>query len=44
MINIVEGFENSKQICKMIEDVVRELGIDKKLEQITIKHPLQTLP
>ena len=44
MINIVEGFENSKQICKMIEDVVRELGIDKKLEQITIKHPPSDSP
>lgn len=42
MIKIVEGFENSEQICKMIEDVVRELGIDKKVEQITIKHPPDT--
>lgn len=44
MIKIVEGFENSEQICKMIEDVVRELGIDKKLEQITIKHPPSDSP
>lgn len=42
MIKIVEGFENSEQICKMIEDVVRELGIDKKVEEITIKHPPDT--
>lgn len=39
MIRIVEGFENSEQICKMIEDVVNELGINQKLEDIIIKHP-----
>ncbi|MFQ5713808.1 MAG: hypothetical protein ACE5GU_07240 [Candidatus Scalinduaceae bacterium] len=39
MIKIVEGFENSEQICKMVEDVVRELGINQKLEHIVIKHP-----
>lgn len=44
MIKIVEGFENSEQICKMIEDVVRELGIDKKVKQITIKHPPSDSP
>lgn len=44
MIKIVEGFENSEQICKMIEDVVRELGINKKVKQITIKHPPSDSP
>jgi hypothetical protein len=44
MIKIVEGFENSEQICKMIEDVIRELGIDKKVEQTTIKHPSSDSP
>ncbi len=39
MIKIVEGFENSEQICKMIELVVQELGISNKLENIVIKHP-----
>ncbi len=29
MIKIVEGFENSEQICKMIEDVAGELGINQ---------------
>ena len=38
MIKIVEGFENSEQICKMIEDVAGELGINQKLEEISIKH------
>lgn len=42
MIKIVEGFENSEQICKMIEDVAGELGIDQKLEEIAIKHPPDT--
>ena len=28
MIKIVEGFENSEQICKMIKDVAGELGIN----------------
>ena len=40
MIKIDEGFENSEQICKMIEDVAGELGINQKLEEISIKHPL----
>ena len=39
MVKIDDGFENSEQICKMIEDVVEELGINQKLEEITIKHP-----
>jgi hypothetical protein len=39
MIKIAEGYENSKQIVKMIEDVVKELGINDKLKEITIKHP-----
>ena len=39
MIRIVEGFENREQICKMVEEVVRELGISNKLEKIIIKHP-----
>ncbi|OHB87786.1 MAG: hypothetical protein A3D13_00700 [Planctomycetes bacterium RIFCSPHIGHO2_02_FULL_40_12] len=39
MIKIVDGFENSKQISKMIEDVAGELGISQKLEEIVIKHP-----
>ena len=42
MIKIVEGFENSEQICKMIEDVAGELGINQKLEEIAIKHPPDT--
>ncbi len=44
MIKIVEGFENSEQICKMVEDVVRELGINQKLEHIVIKHPPSDSP
>jgi hypothetical protein len=44
MIKIVEGFENSEQICKMIEGVVRELGINQKLEDIVIKHPPSDSP
>ncbi len=44
MIKIVEGFENSEQICKMVEDVVRGLGINQKLEHIVIKHPLSGSP
>ena len=44
MIKIVEGFENSEQICKMVEDVVRELGINQKLEHIVIKHPPSNSP
>ena len=38
MLNIEDGFEKSEQICKMIENVVEELGINQKLEKITIKH------
>ena len=38
MVKIDDGFENSEQICKMIEDVVGDLGINQKLEKITIKH------
>ena len=38
MHNIEDGFEKSEQICKMIEDVVEELGINQKLEKIMIKH------
>ena len=44
MIKIVEGFENSEQICKMVEDVVMELGINQKLEHIVIKHPPSGFP
>ncbi len=39
MIRIVEVFENSEPICKIVEDVVQELGISNKLEDIVIKHP-----
>ena len=42
MIKIDEGFENSEQICKMIEDVAGELRINQKLEEISIKHPPDT--
>ena len=42
MVKIDNGFENSEQICKMIEDIVEELGINQKLEKITIKHPPDT--
>ncbi len=38
MIKIAEGYENSEQIVKMIEDVIDELGINQKLKEITIKH------
>ncbi len=38
MLNIEDGFENSELICKMIEDVVEELGISQKREKIMIKH------
>ncbi len=44
MIKIVEGFENREQILKMVEDVVRELGINQKLEHIVIKHPPSDSP
>ncbi len=38
LLNIEDGFENSDRICKMIEDVVEELGISQKREKIMIKH------
>ena len=38
MLNIEDGFDKSEQICKMIEGVVEELGINQKLEKIMIKH------
>ena len=38
MVKIDDGFENSEQICKMIADVVEELGINQRLEEIIIKH------
>ncbi|MDP6924790.1 MAG: hypothetical protein R2568_01125 [Candidatus Scalindua sp.] len=38
MLNIEDGFDKSEQICKMIEDVVEDLGINQKLEKIMIKH------
>jgi hypothetical protein len=38
MLNIEDGFEKSEQICKVIENVVEELGINQKLEKIMIKH------
>ncbi len=38
MVKIEDGYENREQICKMIEDVADELGINQKLEKITIKH------
>ena len=38
MFKTDDGFENSEQICKMIADVVEELGINQRLEEITIKH------
>ncbi len=38
MIKIVGDYDNSEQICKMIEDVVEELGINQKLKEISIKH------
>jgi hypothetical protein len=38
MIKIAEGYENSIQIVKMIEDVVNEIGINQKLKETTIKH------
>ncbi len=39
MVKIDDGFANNEQIGKMIEDVVKELGINQKLEEIMIKHP-----
>ncbi len=39
MIKITDGYENSEQITKMIENIVEELGINQKLKEITIKHP-----
>ncbi len=44
MIKIAEGFENSEQTCKMVEDIVGELGINQKLEDIVIKHPPSDSP
>ncbi len=38
MLNIEDGFEKSEQICRMIESVVEELGINEKLEKVMIKH------
>ena len=38
MLKIDDGFENSEQICKMIEGVVDDLGINHKLEKITVRH------
>jgi hypothetical protein len=38
MLNIEVGFDKSEQICKMIEDVVEELGINQKLGKIMIKY------
>lgn len=38
MLNIEVGFDKSEQICKMIEDVVEDLGINQKLKKIMIKH------
>ena len=38
MLNIEGGFDKSEQICKMIEEVVEDLGINQKLEKIMIKH------
>ena len=38
MLNIEDGFNKSEQICKMIESVVEELGINKKLNKILIKY------
>ncbi|MFQ5956700.1 MAG: hypothetical protein ACE5KK_02880 [Candidatus Brocadiales bacterium] len=38
-IDIEEGFENRGQICKAVEEVVWELGLSDKLEEIVIKHP-----
>ena len=38
MLNIEDGFDKSEQICKMIEGVVEELGINQKLQKIMIKH------
>ncbi len=38
MVKIDDGFGNSEQICKMIENVVEELGINQKLEEVTVKH------
>lgn len=34
-----EGFKNQDKIFKMVEDVVKELNIGHKLEDIIIKHP-----
>jgi len=43
MFNIEDGFGKSEQICRMIENVVEELGINEKLEKVMIKHtPAET--
>ena len=34
-----EGFKNQDKIFKMVEDIVKELNIGNKLEDIIIKHP-----
>lgn len=39
MIEIAEGYRNCEQIKKMIGDVVEELGINKNIKNIKIKHP-----
>ncbi|MEE9584907.1 MAG: hypothetical protein V3W51_05430 [Candidatus Brocadiales bacterium] len=41
VVDIEEGFENRGQICKMVEEVVWELGISDKLEEVLIKHSPQ---
>ncbi len=38
-VDITEGFENSGQVCKMVEEAVWELGLSDKLEEVTIKQP-----
>jgi len=43
MLNIEDGFDKSEQICKMIEEVVEDLGINQKLEKIMIKHTPENL-
>ncbi len=38
-IDIEEGFENRGQICKMVEEVIWELGISDKLASVLITMP-----
>ncbi|MFQ5963309.1 MAG: hypothetical protein ACE5KZ_03385 [Candidatus Scalinduaceae bacterium] len=38
-IKIEGGFENQDQICKTVKEVVQELGMSHKLENIIIKPP-----